>query len=246
MNGADQEFFTDTGALIPGAARVSALLGRCVKSVGPEPGTAELAASLALGDRETLLLHIRRATFGDKLEPVVRCPSPNCGQPMDAPMSVTALLPVPPEASLPEYQECVSKPDGRRLRFRLPTGTDQEAVADLAQKDPIQAARILASRCADGAELNAAEVEQLGEAMAALDPYADLRLSLQCPDCGQAFMSLFDTGAYLFEETLLRSPRLYEEVHTLAFYYHWSEAEILALPATKRRCYLELLQRALG
>lgn len=236
----------DTGAPIPGAARISALLGRCVKSIGPEPGTASLAASLALGDRETLLLHLRRATFGDKLEPVVRCPSSNCGQPMDVPLTVTALLPDPPGGSLPEYQECVSQPDGRRLRFRLPTGADQEAVADVAQKDPMQAAWILASRCVDGAELNAAELEQLGEAMAALDPYADLRLSLQCPDCGHAFKSLFDTGAYLFEETSMRSRQLYEEVHTLAFYYHWSEAEILALPAAKRRRYLELLQKALG
>ena len=40
--------------------------------------------------------------------------------------------------------------------------------------------------------------------------------------------------------------RFYEEVHVLALHYHWSEAQILALPATKRRRYLALLARHLG
>jgi hypothetical protein len=34
---------------------------------------------------------------------------------------------------------------------------------------------------------------------------------------------------------------LYEEVHHLAFHYHWSEREILDMPRAKRRRYLALL-----
>jgi hypothetical protein len=34
---------------------------------------------------------------------------------------------------------------------------------------------------------------------------------------------------------------LYEEVHHLAFHYHWTEREILELPRTKRRRYLAIL-----
>ena len=34
-----------------------------------------------------------------------------------------------------------------------------------------------------------------------------------------------------------------EEVHILALHYHWSEADILALPSPKRQRYLSLLAR---
>ena len=34
---------------------------------------------------------------------------------------------------------------------------------------------------------------------------------------------------------------LYEEVHHLAYHYHWAERDILDLPRAKRRRYLGLL-----
>ena len=34
---------------------------------------------------------------------------------------------------------------------------------------------------------------------------------------------------------------LYEEVHDLAYHYHWREQDILELPRAKRRRYLALL-----
>jgi hypothetical protein len=37
--------------------------------------------------------------------------------------------------------------------------------------------------------------------------------------------------------------RLYEEVHVIALHYHWPEAAILALPASRRRRYLGQLAR---
>ncbi len=37
-----------------------------------------------------------------------------------------------------------------------------------------------------------------------------------------------------------------EEVHVLALHYHWSEADILALPSPKRQRYLALLARHLA
>lgn len=41
----------------------------------------------------------------------------------------------------------------------------------------------------------------------------------------------------------MKLERLYEEVHHLALHYHWSEAEILRLPRSKRLRYLGLLVR---
>jgi hypothetical protein len=38
---------------------------------------------------------------------------------------------------------------------------------------------------------------------------------------------------------------IYREVHMLAFYYHWSESDILGMNQRKRGRYLELLDETL-
>jgi transcription initiation factor IIE alpha subunit len=39
--------------------------------------------------------------------------------------------------------------------------------------------------------------------------------------------------------------RLYEEVHWLAYHYHWAEKDILEMTRSKRRRYLGLLRKEL-
>ena len=49
----------------------------------------------------------------------------------------------------------------------------------------------------------------------------------------------FDVAAFLDGEMGARAARLLDEVHLLALSYHWSEAEILALPSDRRQDYLK-------
>jgi hypothetical protein len=49
-------------------------------------------------------------------------------------------------------------------------------------------------------------------------------------------------GFSLLASGIATGDRLLEEVHSIARAYHWSEAEILALPLPRRRRYLDLLQ----
>ena len=241
MTGADQEFLLESHGGMSSAHRTSALLGRCVQRIGSEqPVTPELAGELAIGDREALLLLLRQITFGDRLDPVVSCPAQGCGKPMDVPLRVSELL-TAPDLAVPEYME------RHEIRFRLPAGKDQEAVAELARRDPQAAGDELLRRCIESNNgLAPAVVQSIAAEMAELDPQAEIRLSLQCPECGHTFTSLFDAAAFLFEEAAMRSRELYREVHLLAFHYHWSEEEILSLSAQKRRRYLDLLLEALG
>jgi hypothetical protein len=242
MTGAVEEFLVASGDQLLAAQRSTALLARCLSRVGPvEPVTLEAVRQLTVGDREFLLLHLRRMTFGDKMEPVIRCPRQQCGAKMDVPLAVSRLL--VPSATASDVPFVVER-DG--VRFRLPCGEDQEAVAPLARSDPASAARALLVRCIDGG-VDQAETQrdQLGAWMAELDPQAEIRLSLKCPACGHGFTSLLDAGAYLYEETMLRARHLYHEVHLLAFHYHWSETEILAMTPAKRRRYIDLLMEAL-
>jgi len=39
---------------------------------------------------------------------------------------------------------------------------------------------------------------------------------------------------------------LYQELHLIAVHYHWSEADILRLTASKRRRYLGLIENHAG
>ncbi len=69
---------------------------------------------------------------------------------------------------------------------------------------------------------------------------------MQCPACRQPFTALLDAAGYFYQEIANRSAHLYRQVHLLAFYYHWSEAEIMGMTAAKRQRYLDLLAEALG
>ena len=51
----------------------------------------------------------------------------------------------------------------------------------------------------------------------------------------------FDPQAFLFVELRLSRDLLYREVHYLAYHYHWSEREIMAMPRDKRRRYIAVL-----
>src|SRR6266487_3156501 len=63
----DESFLVDTAHSLPPARRATELLARCVVALGPK-GTDRRTAvqTLAIGDREALLLQLRRVTLGDR------------------------------------------------------------------------------------------------------------------------------------------------------------------------------------
>jgi hypothetical protein len=81
--------------------------------------------------------------------------------------------------------------------------------------------------------------------MAALDPQAEITLTLVCPACGAAFSTNFDTASYFIQELKAGMRSLYREVHSLAYHYHWSPTEILGMSAEMRRKFLVLLEEEL-
>ena len=244
LTGEDEAWLLDLGGSLLPARRTTLLLHRCLSRLGPlAPVPLDAVRSLAVGDREALLLHLRRLTLGETLSCVLRCPA--CGEKMDLDLRVSDLL-MPPVPSGRDQHE--AEMDGIRIRFRLPTGGDQEEAAELALTDPDAAAELLLRRCLGKAPdgLSPRAAESLSDRMAELDPQAELRLELTCPSCEQGFSTIFDAGSHLFQELRNRGLSLYREVHALAFHYHWSEREILEMSGRKRRLYLDLLAEALS
>jgi hypothetical protein len=129
------------------------------------------------------------------------------------------------------------------VQLRVPTGSDQVAIA--AQRDP-DAERDLVRRCVvDGSLPEALSAVDLGRIEAALDqvsPWVVTELEARCPECGAAHEVPLDP--YL---VMRRSAsQLFDEIHALAWHYHWSEAEILSLPRERRQRYLARIDRAIG
>jgi hypothetical protein len=256
LTGEDEALLTETLAAFLPARQTSVILSRCITRLGPfSPVPVEMAGALTVGDREALLLHLRRLTLGERMPCVLSCPAPGCGAKMDLDLRVADLIQHPyPEA--PEQHEVTISENGDayRVRFRLPTGSDQEETAALADRDLPAAADLLLKRCiaevkrpGDGEPLDSlppAVTRELPEVMARLDPQAELRLNLSCPECRRGFSTVLDTADYFFRELAGLSANLFREVHLLAFYYHWSEGEIMNMTARKRRRYLNLLEEA--
>lgn len=262
LTGDDEVFLAESeGSLLP-AGRITALLARCLTRLGPlDTVSTETARSLTVGDREALLLHLRRLTLGERLQCVLTCPQAGCGEKMDLELAVNDLLLAPYSHTAEHHETTVSTENGDtyRVRFRPPTGADQEEAASVALGDPHAAVDLLLHRCVESVvdedDVNEpipvkdwpeAIARQLPPVMAELDPQAELRLSLTCPVCGHAFSAIFDTADYFFQEIAGRAKHLYRQVHTLAFYYHWSEAEIIGMTSKKRHIYLDLLSEALS
>jgi hypothetical protein len=66
-------------------------------------------------------------------------------------------------------------------------------------------------------------------------------VDLLCGSCRHEWRAPLDTAGALLRKIDEWALRLLDEVHRIASAYHWSEREILGLPAARRRFYLEAL-----
>lgn len=252
LTGGDEAFLADQGSRLLPVNIGTVLLARTLARIGPcDAVDDEVVGRLTVGDREALLLHLLRITLGDRLQAVVSCPAAACAEKMDVDLSVASLL-LPPYAECrPQYEVTVDGEEGScEVVFRVPTGADLEAAAAASPRDACAGARQLLHACIremkgeDGRPLPSvppAVARALPAAMAERDPQAELELSLQCPRCGSSFLADLDVAGFLVREVGSSSARIYRDVHRMALHYHWSEADILSLSASRRRTYLALI-----
>ncbi len=247
-------------ALSPQAAMATvatALLSWRLERIGSLPGAgATLVRDLLAGDREFLLLKLFEITFGSRLYVTLRCPAEGCNEPLEVPLEVGELtVEAPSVRSRTFFFKLQSDPEWQ-MEFRLPTGGDQEAILqkqDLTEEDQRElmlAFCFQAQHATDSAidvvkKLSESDREQIELQMKALAPQLELELEAACPECGANFTAEVDVPFLVLAEIKAKEAVLDWEVHFLAWHYHWSEAEILALNPTRRRRYIELLEEEL-
>lgn len=257
LSGYDQEYLKSAYKIQSQAKWTTLLLTRSIKRIGPFITiTPELVKTLTLGDREALLLYIRRMTFGDKLNCVIDCTNENCEEQIGLDLKVgDLLLPSYPKAQ-ERYQKTITyKGVKYKVDFRLPTGLDQEEIARTAKEDPEAASGYLIKACILKTNKNAKEstgkipplvYDEVFNSIDQLDPQAEIRFKIKCPECDTEFNTILDAGIYFRNELHYNIKELYNEIHFLAYHYHWSEQEIMAMSIDKRRLYCDMLLNAIS
>lgn len=234
LTGVEEEWLGEARAT-PSAVKVTYVLSRCVEWVETAPVDSGLIRRMLVGDRDFLMLQLRRLTLGDNVLAVVACPA--CQAFMDAEFRISDVA-VEPRSQVSQWYA-----SQRGVRFRLPAGADQEAVLGMSSDE---AEQTMLRRClADDEPLLEEDAEAVIADMERYAPQVDVDLDLECPECKHRFQQPFDTSAFFFEEIRSKQGQLLREVHSLALYYHWSEAEILGLQRRRRHAYLRLLSDSL-
>lgn len=202
-------------------------------------------SSLCVSDLETLLLRIRQGIFSDILLAEIICPTPQCGAHNDLSFSIEAYLdhhrPRQPRNVTADSQAGWFRLRQAEVSFRLPTIADQ---IEIAKQD--HAERHLIERCMRPPLAPIRQLRQVERAMAALAPPLSEVLEGTCPHCGALVSVFFDVQQFCLRELREQAVFIYDDVHLLAWGYHWTEAEILAMPHTRRMQYAERVRQQRG
>ncbi|KHE93427.1 MAG: hypothetical protein SCABRO_00853 [Candidatus Scalindua brodae] len=224
LTGLDEEFFAEQISTTFPANRITNLLNRCITSMdGVEEVTSDAVGRLTVGDREALLLHLRRLIMGERMQCILNCPQTDCNELMDIELRVSDLLQPTYQKPEPVYEDIVESAGRKfRVRFSLPTGIDQEAAALKASTDVQAGGVLLLRRCVESVfddedietewfpEILPEMLKALPIKMARLDPQAELILNLTCPICEESFSTCL-----IREHIYYRKLRQHQTIFTL-------------------------------
>lgn len=221
----------------PRPIAVARILDACLSATGNAPSQAELM-TWPVSRRLQGLLAITIATRGDRWTMTANCDVPACGAPMDLPLNLNAF-----RREVDQEKTSCDLPDGRRLEITVPTGADQLTWLAAGDIGPGAILHRLVAVPDDAIEISAAALEAIEEALEEADPLTTLEIETVCPECGAENSIPLDLEGGCLNLLAAERPRLVDDIHVLATAYHWSEAEILAIPPTRRRQYLARIDR---
>ena len=210
----------------------------------PDLGKEDLAA-LSIGQRNAYLLALREALIGPIMRARVACP--RCKEQLEFEQIIAELLDgyVAPEAQTFDHAS-----GEYELRYRLLTSADL-AQAATRRTLPDAEASLIANAIVDAtcggepaaaAALPAELIETLGDAIAAADPLARVRVPLACAGCEHVWRASIDIVTFLWTELDFRAREILEDVVTLARHYGWNESDILAMSSARRQYYLGMIE----
>ncbi len=225
-------------------ACITAVLSEALAELGGSAVNVSRVRDLSVGDRQFLMVQL--AAHIDDQDVWLTAECRQCRELFDVPVRYSEL---PVKLAGEEFPETTIKTEIGRLRVRVPTGSDQEALAtidDESEAMPILLQRLLStvepSQTIDVEQLNDNDIAAIEARVEAMAPEIAARLLTRCPGCEA------ENQLPISPYASLQRPvgDLYAEIHRLAYTYHWSESDILGLPRTRRQIYLQLIDQSRG
>lgn len=194
------------------------ILLQCLKKVG-ETGIInnKLINELLLGDRDFLMLEVRRASLGSTITANVECGE--CNKKIEVKFDLNEIKVKHLEEGKYEVLDgfrgfrIVSSQPKINAFFRFPNGADQAVILPFLQKNPIDANYRLFSLCLmewNGEKkkvessfferLGVAELDLIDEAFTENQPGPDLTQSVSCPVCTADIEMTFQGSDFLFRQ----------------------------------------------
>ena len=233
----------------PRAQVATVLLAACLRDRDGGSFAPDTVWNWSVAARLQGLLAIAYATAGARTAAVASCSRPDCGERIEL------------ELTLADFAQAASDsidwqtPQRQAARVRLPSGGDQLAWYHQHRAghdaDPAWLARRLIVSL-DGHPpaiswpLPSAWIASLASALAEADPLTALTVAAPCPACGTELVIAVDLEYLLLDSCRRRQRALLDDIHHLAGAYHWSEADIVALPAGRRARYLSRIHADRG
>jgi hypothetical protein len=243
LNGRVEQALIDFDIGANRSAYVTAVLAEVLDSFGDKPADTTQISNLCVADRQFLMLRLAAMFEGEHMWLKVGCGG--CDAPFDVELKRCDLPIKQAGAGFPQVSIRLGE---REIDARVPTGEDQERIAALSEDEAMLQLLRNCIQLVDGEpvetdfieNLSAAEIDKIDTELDEVSPAICDQLLVTCPECGQEQHTKLDHYAH----TGIDRYFFYDEIHTLASHYHWSEAAILDLPQQKRRLYLDLINRS--
>jgi hypothetical protein len=236
-DGSSEMYILEAGG---GEAAVAVTLLAGLTSLDNLPATDRAIAALCITDFEYLMLSLRQVWHMPP--PVLGLTCGHCREPSEFSPDIAALL----RGAVPKAVQGV-KPhpelagwfvlDGGA--FRLPTAGDQIAVAGHSR--PTQA---LADSCLDKAARERGLRPRIERAMERMAPEISTTIRGHCPACDMPLEAYFPVVRTVLAELRHGAGGLHDDIDLIARAYHWSQAEILAMPQDRRKAYVSRIHHA--
>ncbi len=201
---------------------------------------------LSIGERDARLIQLREWIFGSGLKNMVDCPA--CSERIEWETNIKDIG-LPSAYNHEPTKEFNLEVDEFNIRFRLPNSIDiSNTIANSGEHppDPDELLKrcILKVQCRQkNSEINDLPdkvMNALSRKIEEMDPHADIRMKLSCPNCNHQWESRFDIVSYLWMEINSWAKQILRDVSVLAKTFGWSEHDILNMNPKRRHLYLEM------